>query len=31
VGEYTVVVTTDGKTFSKPFRVIEDAWFDKMY
>jgi len=31
VGEYTIVVTAGGKTLSKTFQVIEDAWFDKMY
>jgi hypothetical protein len=31
VGEYTVVVTAGGKTYSKPVRIIEDVWFDRMY
>ena len=30
-GEYRVVVTAGGKSFSKKFNVLEDAWFDKMY
>lgn len=30
-GEYTVVVTAGGKTFSKPTRIFEDVWFDKMF
>jgi hypothetical protein len=31
VGEYTVVVTAGGKSLTKKFQVIEDAWFDRMY
>jgi hypothetical protein len=31
VGEYTVVVTVGGKTFTKKVQIIEDAWFDKMF
>jgi hypothetical protein len=31
VGEYTVVVTASGKTFTKKVQVIEDAWFDRMF
>jgi hypothetical protein len=31
VGEYTVIVTAGGKSLSKTFRVIEDAWFDRMF
>jgi hypothetical protein len=31
VGEYVVVVTAGGKTFTKTFQVIEDAWFDRMF
>jgi hypothetical protein len=30
-GEYTVVVKAGGKTLTKPTRIIEDAWFDKMF
>ncbi|MGE5360488.1 MAG: WD40/YVTN/BNR-like repeat-containing protein [Bacteroidales bacterium] len=30
-GEYTIVVKAGGKTLSKPTRIIEDAWFDKMF
>jgi hypothetical protein len=31
VGEYTVVVTAGGRSQSKKFQVIEDAWFDRMF
>jgi len=31
VGEYTVVVTSGGKSLVKRFQVIEDAWFDRMF
>jgi hypothetical protein len=31
VGEYVVVVTAGGKTFTKKVQVIEDAWFDRMF
>jgi hypothetical protein len=31
VGEYVVVVTAGGTTFTKTFQVIEDAWFDRMF
>jgi hypothetical protein len=31
VGEYTVIVTAGGKTFTKKVQVIEDAWFDRMF
>ncbi len=30
-GEYTVVVTAGGKTITKKFQILEDAWFDKMF
>jgi photosystem II stability/assembly factor-like uncharacterized protein len=30
-GEYTVVVTAGGRTLSKTARVLEDAWFDKVF
>jgi hypothetical protein len=30
-GEYTIVVTAGGKTFTKKTRIYEDVWFDKMY
>jgi hypothetical protein len=31
VGEFTVVVTAGGKSFTKKVQVIEDAWFDRMF
>jgi photosystem II stability/assembly factor-like uncharacterized protein len=31
VGEYSVVITAGGKSFSKKFNLLEDAWFDKMF
>jgi hypothetical protein len=31
IGEYTVIVTAGGKALAKTFRVIEDAWFDRMF
>ncbi|MEW5982251.1 MAG: hypothetical protein AB1806_07755 [Acidobacteriota bacterium] len=31
VGEYTVVVTAGGKTYSKPVRIIEDVWYDGVF
>jgi hypothetical protein len=31
IGEYTVIVTAGGKTFTKKVQVIEDAWFDRMF
>ena len=30
-GEYTVVVSAGGKTFTKEVQIIEDVWFDRMY
>ena len=30
-GEYTIVVTAGGKTFTKTVTVLEDAWFDKVF
>jgi len=30
-GEYWAVITAGGKTFSKKFTILEDAWFDKMF
>jgi hypothetical protein len=30
-GEYTVVVTSGGKTISKTAVVLEDVWFDRMF
>jgi photosystem II stability/assembly factor-like uncharacterized protein len=30
-GEYTVVVRAGGKTFIKKARILDDAWFDKMF
>jgi photosystem II stability/assembly factor-like uncharacterized protein len=30
-GEYWAVITAGGKTFSKKFTILEDAWFDRMY
>jgi hypothetical protein len=31
VGEYWVVITAGGKSFSKKFNLFEDAWFDRMF
>ncbi len=31
VGEYTVVVTAGGRTFTRPVKILEDAWFDKLF
>jgi photosystem II stability/assembly factor-like uncharacterized protein len=30
-GEYTIVVTAGGKTFTKQTRIYEDVWFDKVF
>jgi photosystem II stability/assembly factor-like uncharacterized protein len=30
-GEYTVVVRAGGKTFIKKARILDDAWFDKVF
>jgi len=30
-GEYTVVVTAGGKTFTKKTQILEDVWFDRVY
>jgi len=30
-GEYWAVITAGGKSFSKKFTILEDAWFDKMF
>lgn len=30
-GEYTLVVTAGGKTFTKTVQVLEDVWFDKAF
>ena len=30
-GEYTVVVTAGGKTFTKKTSILEDVWFDKVF
>jgi hypothetical protein len=30
-GEYAIVVTAGGKTFTKKTRILEDVWFDKVY
>jgi hypothetical protein len=30
-GEYTIVVTAGGKTFTKKTSILEDVWFDKVY
>ena len=30
-GEYSVVVTAGGKTFTKKLALLEDVWFDRMY
>ena len=31
IGEYTIVVTAGGKTFTKKTQVLEDVWFDKGF
>ncbi|MCX6549678.1 MAG: hypothetical protein NTY02_01500, partial [Acidobacteria bacterium] len=31
IGEYDVSVAAGGKTFTKKVRIIEDAWFDRMF
>jgi photosystem II stability/assembly factor-like uncharacterized protein len=30
-GEYTIVVTAGGKTFTKKAQILEDVWFDKGF
>ena len=30
-GEYTVVITAGGKTYTKTARILEDVWFDKAF
>jgi photosystem II stability/assembly factor-like uncharacterized protein len=30
-GEYTIVVTAGGKTFTKKTQILEDVWFDKAF
>ena len=30
-GEYTIVVTAGGKTFTKKTQILEDVWFDKSF
>ncbi len=31
VGEYTVVVSAGGSTYTKKVQVLEDVWFDRMF
>jgi hypothetical protein len=31
VGEYTVVVTAGGRTYTKQVQILEDVWFDRMF
>ena len=30
-GEYTIVMTVGGKTYTKTARILEDVWFDKVF
>jgi photosystem II stability/assembly factor-like uncharacterized protein len=30
-GEYTIVITAGGKTYTKTARILEDVWFDKAF
>jgi hypothetical protein len=30
-GEYTIVVKAGGKTYTQSTRILEDAWFDKVF
>ncbi len=30
-GEYTIVITAGGKTYSRTARILEDVWFDRVF